>query len=684
MALKDADFLDIVGRERQNSIGFDNDAELTAQRIQALEYYKGEMSDVPALKNRSKAVSTDVADTIETILPDLVEIFTGGDDVAAFRPNSPDDEKAAQQETDYINHVFYNENPGFLILYSMFKDALQVKTGIATWYWEDDVYDEDEIFEGKTAVEVQLAAQDGEVADLKQDKPEDSDDPQAQPGEPTYSFTLKRIKTPGKVCIETFDPQDFTIAQDAMDIATATYCAMRSRPRVQDLIADGVSREICDQLPPYGTRKNDGEQQARDTVQENSQPVENDNDLRQVEVVKHFIRVDADGDGEPELWKVETGADETVLISREKVNQANFAAITPYIVTHRFYGESVADKLLEIQRIKTALTRMAMDSGYFAVNQRPVVDMSQASEFTIGDLLANEPGRPVRVRGQNVVTPMQGAGLSFDAFGALEYFSVQAEQRTGIVRNAQGLNPDTLHDTAKGAMALMNAAQKRVRLIAKIFAETGIKDLFLGIHATIRENATKPQMVRLRKQWVPVDPSKWAERNDMSIEIGVGASGDLGALQTLIGLQMQVATEQGGLSGPLLTAPNAFNLLEKLTQKIGFKNATQFWTDPADPNTPQQPQKPDPAAIKAQSDLQIAQMKAQFQQQTDKYKADLDAQMTKYQIDQEVAAKLRIAGIESITDMATTAHTNVVHAHTAHNTAKLKAQSQVSVGGEPG
>src|SRR6185312_12453027 len=135
------------------------------QRIQALEYYKGEMSDVPALKNRSKAVSTDVADTIETILPDLVEIFTGGDDVAAFRPNSPDDEQAAQQETDYINHVFYNENPGFLNLYSMFKDALLVKTGIATWYWEDDVYDEDETFEGKTAVEVQLAAQDGEVAD---------------------------------------------------------------------------------------------------------------------------------------------------------------------------------------------------------------------------------------------------------------------------------------------------------------------------------------------------------------------------------------------------------------------------------------------------------------------------------------------------------------------------------------
>src|SRR5205807_4251155 len=98
------------------------------------------------------------------------------------------------------------------------------------------------------------------------------------------------------------------------------------------------------------------------------------------------------------------------------------------------------------------------------------------NESTIGDLLRNEPGVPIRSRTGDAIRPVTAGALGFDAFGALEYFSTVAESRTGIVRNAQGLNPDTLHDTAKGAIALMGNAQQRERLIARIYAETGNKD----------------------------------------------------------------------------------------------------------------------------------------------------------------------------------------------------------------
>ena len=162
MALTDADFLRLVDRECQNSIGFDNESELTTSRAKALEYSKGEMPDVPSLPNRSKAVSTDVADTIETILPDLVEIFTGGDDVAVFQPQNEQDEDAAEQETDYLNHVVFQENNGFLILYTMFKDACLSKTGVVTWWWEDTKYDSEK-FEGKSLAEVMAAQQSGTI-----------------------------------------------------------------------------------------------------------------------------------------------------------------------------------------------------------------------------------------------------------------------------------------------------------------------------------------------------------------------------------------------------------------------------------------------------------------------------------------------------------------------------------------
>jgi hypothetical protein len=478
--MTDEELLAIVKAERVRSIGFDHDETLHSERERALNYRKGIMPDVPSLPNRSAAVSTDVADAVETVLPDLIEIFTGGDDVAAFlpTPKSVDPaaikaaEQQAQQETDYVNHVVFEENPGFMILYAMFKDALEVKTGVVKWWWEDADEVEPEQFEGKTVVELQLAIQNGGklVSDPTPSKYDDDDD---QPAEPTYDFALENEQDDGRVCIEAVAPEDFTVSPDTIRLKDAPYCAHRSRPRAQDLIARGIDPELVDQLGAYDADADDSIKQARDTAGEHDNPETNDatRALRQVEVIEHYIRIN-EGD-KPKIWRVLTGKNEALLLDKEEVSEIQFAAITPYVITHRFYGESVADKLMEVQKIKTVLTRMQLDSGYFALNQRNEVDMSGANEFTISDLLRNEPAMPVRVNRQGTVTPLQAGALQFDVMGALEHWSTVAEQRTGVVRNAQGLNPDTLHDTAKGAIALMAAAQKRVRMIARVFAEGG-------------------------------------------------------------------------------------------------------------------------------------------------------------------------------------------------------------------
>ena len=133
----DDELLAMCRAERSRLLGFDLDPELTDARERAMNYAKGEMPDLPSLPNRSKAVSTDVSDAIETIMPDLMEIFTGGDDVVAFVPNSEKDEPQAEQETDYLHYVVFQDNNGFLNLYSMFKDACQTKTGIMKWWWEN-------------------------------------------------------------------------------------------------------------------------------------------------------------------------------------------------------------------------------------------------------------------------------------------------------------------------------------------------------------------------------------------------------------------------------------------------------------------------------------------------------------------------------------------------------------------
>jgi hypothetical protein len=242
---------------------------------------------------------------------------------------------------------------------------------------------------------------------------------------------------------------------------------------------------------------------------------------------------------------VKTGADESVILGKERVERVHYAAITPDIAAHRLYGRSIYDIVGELQRIKTALTRGMLDSIYYALNARLYVDQTKVNEFTLSDLMNNTPGGIVRADGPNAVSPLNGSPVqSACSPTGLEYFSTAAERRTGIVRNAQGLNPDTLHDTAQGAQMLMTAAQKRVRMIARIFAETGVKDLFLGVHALLREHASKQAVVKLRGKWVTVDPTTWGERNDMTIELGLGSGGrdqDVALINRVMELQAEIA-----------------------------------------------------------------------------------------------------------------------------------------------
>ena len=626
--LKDEDFLAIVRSERQQSVGFEHDNVLLTEREAALNYFKGQMDDMPSLPNRSSQVSTDIADAIETVLPDLIDIFVGGDDVAMFKATSQQDEQAASQETEYVNQVVYQENDGFLILYSMFKDALQSKTGVVKFWWEAKPI-KPEFFTGKTDLEVALTGVDGNVSDITVDGQKD------ESGEDTYSFTLTNEDPGGEVKIMAVPPEDFTVARDTVNLADTTYCAFRTRPRAQDLIAQGIDADTVEDLPPYGQTSDDQVQLSRDTAGEHSDQhnVVGPYNLRTVEVVEHFVRVDADEDGTPELWRILTGGNETMLIEKEQIDRLPFAAITPFIVTHRFYGESIADRLMQIQRIKTALLRMWLDSGYFALNQRhEVASQGSDPQFTIADLLRNEPGLPVRVKVAGSVVPIATPGLGFDVAAAMEYVSTMSEQRTGVVRNAQGLNPDTLHDTAGGMEKLMTAAQKRVRMIARIFAETGVKDMFLGVHALLRKHKHSTE-AKVGGQWTPVDCSEWSERTKMTVSIGRSEAEEAAAMAGVLTVQQEMVKLQGGANGPIVTLPNIYAAAIRATEKAGEKDADQFFTDPST-QQPQPPQ-PNPEAMKAQSDAQQDQAELQAKTQQDQAELQAKTQMEQAKLAQQ-------------------------------------------------
>jgi len=627
--MEERELLNKIGAERRASVGFNHDEELDSKRSRALDYIKGEMPDLVTLPNRSKAVSSDVSDAVETLLPDLMEIFIGGEDIASFRPIGPEDEKLAEQETDYVNHVIMQENDGFNILYAAFKDALTVDTGVFHWYWEDYEETKDETWEGQDAATLQALIEDGwELTNVEQ----------AEDG----SFKASGRKSDKDGCLEVcaVPPEDFTVARDTINLKDATYCAMRSRLRAQDLIADGYDADKVRALTTYGANNDNSVQTSRDNAEEGTEGTNQEDDLRMVEIVVHYLCI-YEG-GKKTIQRVVTGNNEDTLLESGEVDMIPFSAITPYPTAHRFYGRSVADLVMEVQRIKTAVMRMFLDSGYFAMNQRYEVATSGANEWTIPDLMRNEPGMPVRSNSGQTVRPISAGGFQFPALDALEYMSTVSEARTGIVRNAQGLKPDTLHDTAAGAAALMGAAQKRTRMIARIFAETGVKDLFLGVHATLRAHATKEKTAKMRGEWVPVNPSMWGNREDMTIEIGVGSGGKVqeqATMQQAMMLMQSVVQMQGGAQGPIVTLENSYAFIKKFLEKLGLKTVDLFLTDPARAQQPESPPPPDPEMAKMQAQMQAEQAKMQQQGQIEMAKMQQQGEIERAKMEQEAALR---------------------------------------------
>jgi hypothetical protein len=128
----------LVAAEKASALAASTAAQLAEDRARAMDYFLGNMEeDMPVPDGRSRAVSTDVSDTIEGLMPNLMDIFAGSDEVVRFDPVGPEDEEAAQQETDYVNHVFMQQNPGFMVLYSFIKDSLLSKVGIVKVWWEE-------------------------------------------------------------------------------------------------------------------------------------------------------------------------------------------------------------------------------------------------------------------------------------------------------------------------------------------------------------------------------------------------------------------------------------------------------------------------------------------------------------------------------------------------------------------
>jgi len=650
--LTERDLKALLQAERLDALSSSQSSELSKQREDAMRYYMGDMStDMPSIEGRSSAVSTDVSDTIEGLMPNLMDIFAGSDDVVRFDPVGPEDVDAAQQETDYVNYVFMQLNQGFMVLYSMIKDALLSKTGICKVWWEEKESEDRDTYYSQPEDVYAFIASDPDVEIVEHTANEDG----------THDFTIKSTKDESKCCVEPVPPEEFGISRRArMDIQSAHYMFHETTDRTQSsLIEDGYDAEQIKGLSSYATptEQSSQEEYARDTVQETSEPGGDESlnkAMRRIRTTEHYVKMDYKGDGVARRYMVVTGGEDSTVLRRdgkphiEEIDWWPFAAMTPVPQTHRWVGRSVADLVMDIQRINTALTRGLLDNVYLSTNVRTEVPEQAATPETFDDLLNSRPGGIVRTRQPGMLREIVHTDIGGTVYPALQYFDAKREWRTGVSRQGQGLDADALNNqTATAAMQLYNAAQSRMKLIARIFAETGVCDMFWLIHSTIRKYGDQAATVKLRNQWVTVDPRNWKSRKDMTIDVGLGRGGKAEEMQSIMGLiGLQKAALEGGLS--MLVAPKQlYNSAADYAKIIGKKDIDRYFTDPGD-DAEMPPAPPDPQVIKAQIDAQLKMQELQGKAEIERLQAqaDITTQQTK------IAAELEMKREEHQMKMA--------------------------------
>lgn len=598
----------VAAIEAQEALA-DADGELAEAREEALDHYLGRPYGNEQ-DGRSQVVMRDVADTIEWIKPSLMKVFASGDEVCKFDPTGPEDIEQAEQETEYCNYVLNQKNNGFLILHDWFHDALLQKTGYVLVQYETEEVPSRETYRNLS---------DDEFAMLMQGEPEVLEYTQNQtPMGTTHDVVIRVKQEYGCTKITNIAPERVLISADwpDLDLQGCPFVEVVDYPTISDLRQKGY--DVEDNISDIATNTRDDDNRSVSGLEQDPEDQGADPATRRVCTRYVWIRIDADGDGIAELRKVVIVG--TTILEDEETDVTPVAALTPTRLPHEHYGLSIDDLVNDLQEIRTALTRGFLDNMYLANNGRYAID---ANVVNLDDMLVSRPGGVVRVNGPTngallpMVHPQEGGTI----IQAIEYVDTVRENRTGVTKYNQGLDSQSLNKTAHGMNQIMNASQQRIELIARIFAETGVKALFLLIHGISVANGRKQEIIQLREEWVPVNPRSWKTRRDVSVSVGLGTGNKDQMLQHL---QMILMAQKEAFPLGIATPENIYNALEKLTQNAGFKKPEMFWTDPSKQEP--KPPAPSPEQIKAEADMKAKQMDMQADQQKFQAQAQLDQQ----------------------------------------------------------
>ena len=636
--------------ELENSMGRPG-GDLSEERTLAYEYYlrKPFGNEQQGL---SKVINPDVAEVIDGVMPSLLRMFTLQDNLLQFDPEGPGDEEAAEQQSDYVSHQFFKRNNAFEIMFFWFFDALVMKNGYVKCHWDESIRSKTEVYDNLTDDEVLALLEDEEIEVIEHEqRVEVIKTPEGEQVElPMHRVKYRSTTKRGYNKVEPVPPEEIRISKDCNSIDPSKANAVFHVRKVMrgDLIAMEFDAEKVAALPAEADDTKQGEDRERNdrTDDQGVSGSSNDPSRDLIELAEGYIKADMDGDGIPELKQVFIAGGQ--LLEYDDIDRQPFHCLASSPLPHKHFGESYAEKVMDSQLVSSTLVRQILDNLYHTNNPGHGVWEQGLSDTTMSDLLTRRVGsvttfsRPV----PESYAPMTVPFTAGESFPMLEYFDRQKRNRTGITADGEGMEPERLKHIQRSVMMTSFDQNKgKIEMLARIFAETGFKTLFLHMHENILKHQQVEEILKLRDKYVRVNPQEWSERYDMTVQIGLGIGTreqNLLHLEALFETQSMVI--QGGGGNVLVTAQNRHNTLKEMVKNMNYKSPELFFSPP-----------PEGAKIPAPSDEALALQKKEQELKERQQQLDMERQQAKsaeLQLKaqkQEVDAQLKLLDLKEKT-----------------------------------
>lgn len=581
--MKRDELLAVVKSQLSNTIRNANDDFLSVNRSLFSSYNQDPYGT--EIEGRSQVVADDHYSMVESDMPPLARIFLGSNKIMTFKPFGEQDKQEAEEKTAYAHYLIRGQRASFKILFDFLKEPGMAKCSVIKFYPEETKKAEYVKYEGLSEDEMTVVLQDlekGEKVDSV--KVHEQDEYSEEGGLKRYNVEFKVLKKTKRITLANVPVESFIITRGASDIQSAELVGDICTKRKGQLIAEGFSKKMVKDLPVKGKSKDELEQdRLRDQGGYDTKSGYHwTND--EVEIEYLYCLVDMDEDGVPERRLIVKCQDE--ILHEEPYGIEPYAVMSQIPMPHTLIGKSRGEAASRIQLQRTAIERGMMDNLYSVLRPRMAIDDSDGSieggKVDLDDLMNDQIDGIIRVDGRPmeslmpIVTPYVGT----EALQVIQYLDAKKGQSLGNQAVTQGLNADQFYkETATRFEGVQDMGAAKIELVARVYAETGFRQLFEGVIWTAQHYQDDECEVMVLGKQMTVDPRKWRYDHYCESNIGLGAGDSEESIANLgVTLQTQFQLMQAG--SPLIDSQKIYNTLEDLTRAMGKPDASRYFNNP--------------------------------------------------------------------------------------------------------